>query len=134
MRIFVALNIVTAHWYRFYANTVIIFLKPFGLFRLPPHPHWARVLGGFSLISSYCVLQLVRDHPLLKCTYLYRCTTTGLTGFKNQPPEWFLLPENRSNDDSDGKRPHHPQKIVSRSCSSTTPDQRDNQLPTVAGV
>src|SRR5699024_2211724 len=45
------------------------------------------------LISSYCVLQLVRDHPLLKCTYLYRCTTTGLTGFKNQPPEWFLLPE-----------------------------------------
>ncbi len=64
----------------------------------------------FRLISSYYVLQLVRDHPLLKCTYLYRCTTTGLTGFKNQPPEWFLLPENRSNDDSDGKRPHHPRK------------------------
>ena len=49
--------------------------------------------GIFRLISSYYVLQLVRDHPLLKCTYLYRCTTTGLTGFKNQPPEWFLLPE-----------------------------------------
>ena len=38
MRTFVALNIATTHWYSFYANTVIIFLKPFGLFRLSSPP------------------------------------------------------------------------------------------------
>lgn len=55
MRIFVALNIVTAHWYRFYANTVIIFLKPFGLFRLSSPPALGE--GSRRLFADFIILR-----------------------------------------------------------------------------
>ncbi|EFD5152452.1 hypothetical protein F0D85_22365 [Escherichia coli] len=40
----------------FYTNTVIIFLSPKGFSVFPPRPHWARVLGGFLLISRVLCL------------------------------------------------------------------------------
>nr|AUH18274.1 hypothetical protein PCOV24_00158 [Escherichia coli] len=86
------------------------------------------------LISSYCVLQLV---GIIHCSSARTCTGAprpASPASKISRQSGSSCQKNRSNDDSDGKRPHHPQKIVSRSCSSTTPDQRDNQLPTVAGV
>ncbi len=96
-----------------------------------------------KLIESFgevCVLPLPSDagHRLFPSVPFRegerRRQKTTLTEQKYSRQSGSSCQKNRSNDDSDGKRPHHPQKIVSRSCSSTTPDQRDNQLPTVAGV